>query len=89
MSDRVERGTSERPSEQPRAMSDTPVLRIVNPDATPEEIAALVAVFSALGSAPAAPAAPRPAPEWSRPARRVRMPLAHGPGGWRASSLPR
>lgn len=69
-------------------MSETPLLRIVNADATPEEIAALVAVFSALGSATVA-AAPRPASQWSRPARGVRTPVAHGPGGWRASSLPR
>lgn len=68
--------------------SQTPVFRIVNADATPEEIAALVAVFSALGSVPGGDA-PRRTPEWSRPARRVRTPVAHGPGGWRASSLPR
>ena len=65
----------------------TPLLRIVNADATPQEIAALVAVFSALGSA-TADVAPRRTPEWSQPARRVRTPVAHGPGGWRASSLP-
>lgn len=69
-------------------MSETPILRVVNADATPEEIAALVAVFSALGSA-TEDVAPRRTPEWSQPARRVRTPLAHGPGGWRASSLPR
>ncbi len=28
-----------------------PILRVINADATPEEVAALVAVFSALGSA--------------------------------------
>ena len=67
--------------------TDSPVLRIVNADATPEEIAALVAVFAALGSAPVA-APPRRPSEWSRPARRLRAPVAHGPGGWRASSLP-
>jgi len=67
-----------------------PLLRIVNADATPEEIAALVAVFSALGSGGTGggEAAPRRTPEWSRPARRMRRPVAHGPGGWRASSLP-
>jgi len=68
--------------------SSEPLLRIVNADATPEEIAALVAVFSALGSA-TGDGAPRRTPEWSRPARRVRTPVAPGPGGWRASSLPR
>ena len=69
-------------------MSETPLLKIVNADATPEEIAALVAVFSLLGSA-TENNAPRRTPEWSQPARRVRTPVAHGPGGWRASSLPR
>ena len=68
--------------------AQTPLLRVVNADATPEEIAALVAVFSVLGSA-TGDAGPRRTPEWSRPARRVRAPVAHGPGGWRASSLPR
>ena len=65
-----------------------PVLRVINPDATPEEIAALVAVFSALGSASdEAPKRPRPA--WSDPARGVRQTHRFGPGAWRASGLPR
>lgn len=67
---------------------DVPILKVINADATPEEIAALVAVFSLLGSATGNDA-PRRTPEWSQPARRVRTPVAHGPGGWRASSLPR
>ena len=67
---------------------ERPLLRVVNADATPEEVAALVAVFSALGSAGAeAPRRPRPA--WSAPRRLVRSTLPHGPGGWRASTLPR
>ncbi|MCX6397089.1 MAG: acyl-CoA carboxylase subunit epsilon [Propionibacteriales bacterium] len=65
----------------------TPVLRIVTPDATPEEIAAIVAVFSAMGGA-AAPAK-KPVPVWAANARRVRPQHPHGPGGWRASGLPR
>jgi len=64
-----------------------PVLRVVNPDATPEEIAALVAVFSALGSG-AAPAS-KPVPRWAASSARMRVSHPHGPGGWRASSLPR
>jgi len=64
-----------------------PMLRIVNADATPEEVAAIVAVLSALGGGDAP--APRRRPEWSAPARAVRRPLAHGPGGWRSSALPR
>ena len=64
-----------------------PVLRIVNADATPEEVAAIVAVFSALQTAPAP--APRRTPEWSAHHRKVRRTLPHGPGGWRSSALPR
>lgn len=67
---------------------EAPLLRVVNPDATPEEIAALVAVFSALGSVTHdAPKRPRPA--WGNPARGVRETHRSGPGGWRASGLPR
>ena len=63
-----------------------PLLRIVNGDATAEEIAAIVAVMSSLGGNAAAPAKRRP--EWGSPHRQVRRTLPHGPGGWRASSLP-
>ncbi|MDP3893006.1 acyl-CoA carboxylase subunit epsilon [Nocardioides sp.] len=69
------------------AVETPPLLRVVNPDATAEEIAALVAVFSSLGSGE--PPAPRRTPEWSANHRRLRAPLAHGAGGWRASALPR
>ncbi|MBZ5740885.1 acyl-CoA carboxylase subunit epsilon [Nocardioides mangrovi] len=64
-----------------------PVLRVVKGDATPEEIAAIVAVVASLQAPPAAPKRRRPA--WSAPERGVRRALAHGPGGWRASGLPR
>ena len=63
-----------------------PALRIVNADATPEEVAAIVAVFAALQSEPAP--APRRTPEWAAPHRLVRRTLPHGPGGWRSSALP-
>ena len=64
-----------------------PVLRVVRGDATPEEIAALVAVIGALGGGEAQ--APRRTPEWSAHHRKVRSTLPHGPGGWRSSALPR
>jgi hypothetical protein len=64
-----------------------PLLKVVNPDATPEEIAALVAVFSSLGGAEKPP--PRRTPEWSANHRKLRVTLPHGPGGWRSSGLPR
>jgi hypothetical protein len=64
-----------------------PVLRIVNGDATAEEVAALVAVVASLGGGTEPPR--RRTPEWSAPHRKVRVTLPHGPGGWRSSSLPR
>ena len=64
----------------------TPVLRVLNADATPEEIAVLVAVFSALGSAASAPA--EPVSEWASHHRKVRRTVPHGPGGWRSRALP-
>ena len=63
-------------------------LRLVRGDATPEEVAALVAVLSA-ASAAGAPAPPRPRSQWASRERAVRQPLAPGRGAWRASALPR
>jgi len=63
-----------------------PILRVINGDATPEEIAALVAVFASLGYA-AAPA-PRRTPAWQAHHRKLRVTHPHGPGGWRSSGLP-
>ncbi len=70
------------------ATPQQPLLRVVNPDATPEEIAALVAVFAAVGAGGEA-APERRTPEWSAPRRLHRTPQFPGPGGWRASALPR
>ncbi|KQY56501.1 acyl-CoA carboxylase subunit epsilon [Nocardioides sp. Root140] len=64
-----------------------PILKVVSPDATPEEIAALVAVFSSLGTTEAPPR--KRQSEWSANHRRVRVNYSHGPGGWRSSGLPR
>ena len=74
---------------EPEAASnaDRPLLKVVNPDATPEEVAALVAVFAALGSEPAGKR--RPVAEWNSPYRQVRPYYSHGPGGWRSSGLPK
>jgi hypothetical protein len=62
-----------------------PLLKVLTPDATPEEVAAIVAVFAAMGSGSPAPEQPRS--EWASPARRMRAPIAHGRGAWRASAL--
>ena len=71
-------------------MSERPYLRVVSGDASPEEIAALIAVFRArvCTAAPAdVPPAPRSA--WADHAHRLRTPQPHGPGVWRRSALPR
>ena len=51
-------------------MTTSPVLRVVKGDATPEEVAALVAVIASMGAA--APAEPKPRSAWADPARRMR-----------------
>ena len=65
-----------------------PALRILDANATPEEIAAIIAVVGSLQATPPA-AGPRRASAWSAPQRKVRASLPHGPGGWRSSALPR
>ncbi|MGY0390638.1 acyl-CoA carboxylase subunit epsilon [Nocardioides sp. WG-D5] len=65
-----------------------PALRVTSPDAahvSTDEIAALVAVFSALGTSTSAPREARSA--WSTP--QLRRPVHPGPGAWRSSALPR
>jgi Acyl-CoA carboxylase epsilon subunit len=67
-----------------------PRLTIVRGDPTPEEIAALVTVLTARLNPPG----PARAGEimrngWSSRSRMMRNPLSRGPGGWRASALPR
>ncbi len=70
------------------ADQDPPLLRVINADATPEEVAALVAVFSVLSqSAGETPRRRRRA--WSDPARAVRRTHLSGADGWRSSGLPR
>lgn len=65
----------------------TPVLRIITPDTTPEEVAAIVAVLSALGRRQQPKR--RRVVEWNSPYRQVRPMYSHGPGGWRSSALPK
>jgi predicted RNase H-like nuclease (RuvC/YqgF family) len=73
--------------EQPDA-PDAPPLRLVRGRATPEELAALVAVLAAAGGG-TEPRRPAPVSLWADRARLTRPPLSPGPGGWRASALPR
>jgi hypothetical protein len=67
---------------------ERPPLRMVRGDASPEEVAALLAVLTAASGGEAVPA-PRHTSQWSSPERAVRRPLSPGQGAWRASSWPR
>ena len=68
---------------------ETPLV-LIKGDATEEEVAALVAVLSGVAASAAAGAeTPAPASAWGSPHRKVRPSYPHGPGGWRASGLPR
>jgi hypothetical protein len=69
--------------------ADRPVLRVVHGDATPEEIAAVLAVLLSRPAASGVGAPPRRVPSvWADRSRQLRRPLFPGPGGWRRSALP-
>ena len=73
------------------AAGSVPLL-LVRGDATEEEVAALVAVLQGVDAASAAAAASEdasPVSQWGSPHRKVRTSYPHGPGGWKASGLPR
>jgi hypothetical protein len=80
---------SKPPSEG--AAVDVPLV-VVRGEATEEEVAALVAVVQGMAAAAslASSQAERPVvSEWGAPHRKVRQWHPAGPGGWRASGLPR
>jgi hypothetical protein len=57
-------------------------------DATPEQVAALVAVLSAVSGESVQTVEPRPTSQWSAPARQLRRGLVPGTrasGAWRTS----
>jgi hypothetical protein len=68
------------------------LFEIVGGGATAEEIAALTAVLAAIAAGRRQNAVPAPglagASIWASRSRLVRPPLAHAPGGWRASARP-
>ena len=72
-----------------QAASDRPPLRLVRGDATPEQIAAIIAVLAAAsGGDPDPGDGERRPSRWAAPQGRVRPPFTHGPGAWRGSALP-
>lgn len=56
--------------------------------ATPEEVAAIVAVLVAASGSPA-DGIPAPSSGWNAHDRTIRGRVGHGQGAWRASGLPR
>ena len=72
-------------SDTEQQQEQQPLLRIVKGDPTPEEVAALVSVVSAMaaGAAEAASKQARPKPAWSAHHLKLRGTHRHGPGAWR------
>ncbi len=71
-------------------LDSPPVLAIVRGNPSAEEIGAIVAVLAARAATARATRARGPVrSEWSSRSRLLRAPLPRGPGGWRASALPR
>ena len=71
-------------------VAGAPVLRLLTAEADDEEIAALVVVLAAAATPTASPGpAVRPRTQWASPGRLLRVTHPAGPGGWRASGLPR
>jgi hypothetical protein len=71
------------------AASDPASVAIVRGNPSAEQVAALVAVLAARARPAGAPAPRNVRSEWSSRSRLLRAPLQRGPGGWRASALPR
>ncbi|MCA1983630.1 acyl-CoA carboxylase subunit epsilon [Nocardioides nematodiphilus] len=79
--------TEETPAEV--APERQPLLRVIDAHATPEEVAAIVTVLSALGGGE--PAAKPVRSQWAHPGRGMRGTFtpAASRGGWKASALAR
>ncbi|MBL3671772.1 acyl-CoA carboxylase subunit epsilon [Streptomyces sp. M2CJ-2] len=63
------------------------MIKVVRGHPTPEELAAVVALLSAV-RAPGPGPAPHRAGAWASPRLLLRTPQGYGPVGWRASALP-
>ncbi len=81
------RETEGRPAGEDGA--PVPVIRVERGNPTPEQLAALTVVLAAAGSRGGAPATPARRTLWTARSRFARPRPTVGPGGWRASALPR
>ena len=68
--------------------ADPAVISILNADATPEEVAAIVVALTAIAAAATSPPAARRTSNWAAPARALRAPHRPGHDQWRASNRP-
>lgn len=66
-------------------MTDKPALRVISGNATPEEIAIILAVFSKAGGVKVLPE-PTKLSTWGDPRAHMRHHLPVGPSAWRQSS---
>ncbi|MFD4674188.1 acyl-CoA carboxylase subunit epsilon [Lentzea sp. NPDC058450] len=67
---------------------NVPLLKVVKGTPDDHQLAALTAVVAGLAAAAPVEEAPQRRSEWANPARRVRRPVQHGPGAWKASGFP-
>lgn len=65
-----------------------PALRVVAGSPSPEEVAVVVSVLSAVAAGAVPPAPPEGLRSWSSRARALRRRPAPGPTTWRDSNLP-
>ena len=75
-------------STEETAAQQPPVIRVERGNPTPEQLAALTVVLTAASGGSEVPAPPRRT-LWTARSRYARPRPAVGPGGWRASALPR
>lgn len=68
------------------AADERPGLRIISGNPSPEEIAAVTVVLTALSGGGDAPDEPNEIGGWSDLSLRLRRPLPPGPGAWRNSA---
>jgi len=93
MADNTSQGPQGTQSQETTGMP----VRLVRGHASPEELAALIAIFATAGGDGDPDPTDRHPPtsgrypqlQWNSPRRMVRMTHPHGPGGWRASASPR
>ncbi|WP_392544793.1 acyl-CoA carboxylase epsilon subunit [Oryzobacter telluris] len=67
--------------------AQTPEIRVLG-DATPEEVAAVVAVLTAASAGGDGSDGQRPGSSWASRAAVLRTPVPHGPGAWRTTLRP-